>query len=238
MRRYIPNQHGAWAMLVVPFLLGMFTANPGWIHLLFFIGWLLAYLFSYPLLQWMKTGKSERYRQPVVLFAAVLLPVAAALLWLRPELIWYGLMLVPLFTVNTYFARRNRERAFWNDIAAIVQFCTVVYPAYALGEGDDWRLAAELAVVCFLYFAGTVFYVKTMIRERGNPIYYAGSVGYHVVLLVLSVCTRPYLLLLPLGLVLVRAVICPKTRMSIKQSGILEVGISVIVLISVLIVYV
>lgn len=238
MNRYIPNQHGAWAMLVLPFLVGMLAARSGSIHILLFVCWLLAYLFSYPVLQWIRTGKPERYRKPAQLYGALLIPAAGTLLLLRPGLLWYGLVLAPFLLINIFFARRNRERAFWNDMAAIAQFCTIVFPAYALGGGEDWSFAAWLALVCLLYFAGTVFYVKTVIRERRNPTYYAASITYHAVLLVLAVVLKPGYLILPLAILLLRAIICPKTGMSVKQTGIMEIGMSVMVLITVCLVWV
>jgi hypothetical protein len=221
-------------MLVVPFAAGMLAAQPSWLHLLFFAGWLLAYLFSYPALQWVKTGKKERYGKPVAVYAVLLAVTGAALLWLRPQLIFYALALIPFSVVNIYYARRNRERAFWNGIIAIIQFCTVVYPAYALGGGSDWYLASGLALVCFLYFAGTVFYVKTIIREKNNPAYYRASVGYHMLLVVLSAWLLPYVMLIPALILLARAVVCPRMGISVKQTGIMEIGISAMVLISVL----
>lgn len=59
MKKYIPNQHGAWAMLVLPFLLGVAASKGQFIHIPLFICWLLIYLFSFPLLQGVKTGSSH-----------------------------------------------------------------------------------------------------------------------------------------------------------------------------------
>lgn len=51
MKKYIPNQHGAWAMLVLPFLFGVAASQGQPIHIPLFACWLLIYLFSFPLLQ-------------------------------------------------------------------------------------------------------------------------------------------------------------------------------------------
>lgn len=51
MKKYIPNQHGAWAMLVLPFLFGVAASRGQLIHIPLFVCWLLIYLFSFPLLQ-------------------------------------------------------------------------------------------------------------------------------------------------------------------------------------------
>lgn len=234
MKRYIPNQHGAWAMLAVPFLFGMFASEPRPVHLVLFICWLLAYLFTFMLLQWTRTGKKERYLGPLKLYAVLFVITGVWLAIWQPVLMGYGLLLLPLFAVNRQFARLNRERSIWNDMAAILQFSSVVFPAYYTGGGEDWRLASELFLISVLYFAGTVFYVKTMIREKNNPVYYAGSVVYHTVLLAAAVMFRLPLLILLSAVLLARAAGFPRTQISIKQSGIFEIGCSVLVTLLVL----
>jgi hypothetical protein len=74
----MPNQHGAWVMLLIPFLFGMFAANPVWLHTLLFLGWLLVYLFSYPFLKWIRTGKFQLYGRPMLLYGSLLIPTGVA----------------------------------------------------------------------------------------------------------------------------------------------------------------
>jgi len=232
---YVPNQHGAWAMLIIPFLFGMFAAGPVPLHALLFVGWLLAYLFSYPFLQWVRTGKSEIYKGPVMLYGGLLIPTGAALIVLEPALMRMVPLFIPLFLVNCYYARRNRERSLLNDLAAVVQFSLIVFVAFRAGEGSDWRLAAELFAFSVLYFTGTVFYVKTMIREKHNAAYYRFSVGYHLALFVAAAFWFPPGVLVPLAILLVRAVWSPRAKLTVKQSGMLEIAYSVLVACSVLV---
>jgi len=234
---YIPGQHGAWAMLIIPFLFGMFAARPVPLHALLFFGWVLVYLFSYPLLQWIRTKKRRIYGKPLIIYGSLLLPTGAALFALRPSLIWMALMFIPLFLVNGYYARRNRERSLVNDLAAVLQFSLMVFVAYQVGGGSDWKLAAELFGFSVLYFTGTVFYVKTMIREKHNVKYYWFSVGYHLALLAAAAVWYPPGLLVPLAVLLIRAILSPRTKLSVKHSGMLEIAYSVLVACTVLIVY-
>lgn len=229
MKRYIPNQHGAWAMLAVPYLLGVLAGVPRPIHILLFAAWLLAYLFCFPLLQWIKTGRRDRYQAPVWLYGSLLLPSGIALAVLEPMLLLYGAALLPLFAVNGLYARMNRERTVVNDLTAIVQFSSVIYPAYYVGGGTDWLLATELFAVSLLYFTGTVYYVKTMIREKGNPLYYLGSVAYHALLVIAAGWYREPLLMLLTVLLLARSAVVPKTKLTVKHSGMLEIGFSALV---------
>lgn len=210
-------------MLIVPFLFGTFAAVPNAAHLLLFACWLLVYLLGFAFLQLVRTGKKQLYLRPVIAYAAALVPLAVFLLWLRPDLAPFGLLFLPLFAVNWHYAARNRERAFLNDLAAVIQFSFIVFVAYQTGRGTEWGLAAELFALSVLYFTGTIFYVKTMIREKHNPRYYRLSAGYHALLLAAAVFLFPRLLAVPLTLLLLRAIVSPRIQLTAKQSGILEI---------------
>jgi len=234
---YLPGQHGAWAMLIIPFVLGMAAAGPAWIHLPLFAAWLLIYLFSYPFLQAVKTRKWKVYAKPMQLYGDLLLPFAALTAILEPRLIRWVPLFIPLFAVNALFARMKKERAFVNDLAAVVQFSLATFVAYDAGGETDWRLAAELFALSVLYFTGTVFYVKTIIRERGIPWFYACSIVYHILLLMTALFWFPRLMLAPFAVLLVRAVVSPRLRLSVKVTGILEIVYSVVLAVFALFAY-
>lgn len=240
IRDYIPNQHGAWAMLIVPFLFGMLASTPGAIHGLLFVCWLLIYLFMFPLLQWVRMGKAKaapRYRKPLLLYGALLVPAALMLVLLRPEVLALALGFIPLFAVNALYAKQKRERALLNDIAAIVQFSLMVFISYKLGGGTDLRLASELFLISALYFIGTAFYVKTIIRERNNKRFYCYSVGYHLLLALLALGLLAPALQIAAVILLARSVWFPRTKITAKQSGMLEIVYSVLVLAAVWMTY-
>ncbi|RCX23850.1 YwiC-like protein [Fontibacillus phaseoli] len=226
---YIPNQHGAWAMLLIPFLFGMFAAKPVLLHGVLFLGWLLVYLFSFPFLQWVRTKKLQVYGKPMLFYGVLLIPVAVSLLVMAPELWKWIPMFFPLFAVNCYYAKRKRERAFANDLAAVIQFSLILFVSYHIGGGDNWRMAAELFILSILYFTGTIFYVKTIIREKNNAVFFRFSIGYHLASLVIAALLFPPGILIPLLILLVRAIWIPKTKTTVKQSGMMEIAFSVLV---------
>lgn len=234
---FVPNQHGAWAMLVIPFLFGMVAAGPALLHVPLFLGWLLAYLFSFPFLQWIRTKRTKVYAKPMLLYGGLLLPVAALLAVAEPGLARFAPLFVPLLLVNIHYARRNRERALLNDLAAVVQFSLMVFVAFQAGGGGDFRLAAELFALSVLYFAGTAFYVKTMIRERHNVKYYRLSVGYHAALLAVGAAGFHPALAAPLAILLARAALLPRMSLTVKQIGMLEIALAVLFACSVLAIY-
>lgn len=222
-KAYLPTQHGAWAMLALPYLLGLAAAasvRPQ--HALLFACWLLAYLLSYPLLQWIRTRKAERYKHPVLLYGGLLLPLGVWLAFDAPELLWYALALAPLFLINLYFARANNERALTNDLAAVVMFCSIVFPVVHLGGGDLQSRALDMFVLSTLYFAGTVFYVKTIIRERNNPRYYAYSLAYHAAAGAAAAVLVDWRFAFVFFALLLRAAVIPKLGFTPKRTGLTE----------------
>lgn len=94
----------------------------------------------------------------------------------------------------------------------------------------------ELFVLAVLYFTGTAFYVKTVIRERNNIRFYYGSVLYHLLFAAAGLYLFPSLLV-PLLVLLLRAAILPRTGITAKRTGIIEIGFSVMLYVSVLMLY-
>lgn len=226
---FIPNQHGAWAMQIVPFVLGVAAAGPVWLHVPLFLFWLFAYLFSFAFLQGIRTKRWHRQRKPLLLYGAALAAAGLALLAGKPSLLMWVPVFMPLFLVNCLFSHLNQERAFLNDLAAVVQFHLIIFVAVAAADGSDWPAAWTLAACSLLYFVGTIFYVKTIIRERHNPVYYGMSVVYHALLpLAGGLLFRSWLLAAMYALFLLRAVWVPKTGLKVKVSGMMEVGLALL----------
>jgi hypothetical protein len=64
LRRYLPPQHGAWAMLVVPYLAGVLVAGWSWVAAPLAGGWLAGYLLSYYAFRAVKGGWDLRGPAP------------------------------------------------------------------------------------------------------------------------------------------------------------------------------
>ena len=102
----------------------------------------------------------------------------------------------------------------------------MIAPATA---GLDWRLGIPVAIAAWLYLAGTVFYVKNMIREHGSRAHYVVSVTYHVGALAASVAVSPWLAI-PFAWFLVRAVMLPRFTLRVPVVGVIEVANSLLLL--------
>lgn len=229
--RFVPPQHGAWAMLLVPYLVGVLLVGLRWPHLPLLGAWLAGYLLSYYVLQAVKSRRPGRFRPQMLLYAPATALLGALVVATRPQVLVYALAYAPLLAVNVWYARRRRERALVNDLASVAQSCLMVLVvATVAGAAVDEVAGAFVAVL--LYFTGTVLYVKTMIRERGRVGYRRASVAYHA----LAVAPAAWLSL-PLGAVflalLVRAWVLPGRRLSPKQVGLLETVASLLLLVAV-----
>lgn len=178
----IPKQHGAWAMLVIPFTLSMMAGGSTFWHIPLFIGWLFLYLATYPLSMLMRKKKKKNYQKWAIIYSAIALLCLLPLLFVQAKLLYFGLAMIPFFFINMYFAKQNKERAFTNDVIAILVFCLGGLASYFLGANALTKEAWILFIYSFIYFLGVTFYVKAMIREKKNMKYKYYSWGYHLLL--------------------------------------------------------
>ena len=77
VRQFVPPQHGAWAMLLLPYLAGLLVAGFRWPDLPLLGAWLSGYLLSYFVLQAIKSRRPRRYRAPLSWYAPITLVLAA-----------------------------------------------------------------------------------------------------------------------------------------------------------------
>ncbi|RSM68107.1 hypothetical protein DMB66_14155 [Actinoplanes sp. ATCC 53533] len=227
-RQYLPPQHGAWAMLIVPWLAGVLTAGFHWAHLPLLGAWVAGYLLSYYALQAVKTRRLSRFRPQLLLYAPITAVLGLVVVLARPHVLAYAPAYALLLALNAAYAWRRRERALVNDLTSVVQSCLMVFVAATVAAAGIGQVVLAFTAI-LLYFTGTVLYVKTMIRERGNASYRRASVAYHVLALgaaaVLSIPIAAVFVLL-----LVRAAVLPRYRLTPKRVGIAEIVAATLVL--------
>lgn len=239
---WIPDQHGAWAMLTVPFLTGAFLSpEPGRQHVLLLAAWLLGYAAVFHAQQWLRLRRvaarrpevARRHVRPALVLGAATALAGIPLAVLHPWLLLAGAAAAPFVAVNTWFAAHNRERALVNGLVAVVPACGMLLVAARLGGGGlPWAPAAA----CLLYFAGTVPYVKTMIRERNSRTYYRGSVAYHAAATALAALLSPWLAI-PFAAYLARAAALPGRGLKAPVIGAVELVGSAALLASLLLIF-
>lgn len=218
------NQHGAWAMVFMPLVIGMVAGGFHPAQLFYMAGWLMIFFMADHVLFFIKKRRKGEYGY---LKAAVLFFVLSAALFIYPLMVDYRiffffLMMLPFGAVNVYFASIRNERNIFNDISAITIF--------ALAGGGitflnlhvlSWPVIFVI-IISILFFTSTALFVKTMIREKKNPKYRIASYAYHGIIFIIMLSAH-WILALAFLLSLVRAVALYGRGWKMKQIGILEI---------------
>ncbi|MDF2848265.1 MAG: hypothetical protein K0R97_2247 [Oerskovia sp.] len=255
-------------MLAVPLLVGVFLGSPAWVHVPLAALWFVGYFTFFATGLWLKSRFKARWWPPVRAYGIATVVPAVAVLVLRPDLLTWVPLFAPLVAVSLWSSYRRSERSLLNDGATVLAACLMLPVAFAAGVGPGGRPGAAwpggfsgaplpdgvtgvagigwpqvwaLFVVVLAYFAGTILYVKTLIRERGERSYLVASVVYHLAAGVVAAAA-----LAAAGLVwwpaaalfavlTVRAVRVPRTEATPMQFGMGEVAASVLVTVVVLV---
>ena len=209
-------------MLATPLLVGILASGPSWVHLPLTAFWFLGYFSFFATSLWLKARRRAKFRPPVIAYSAAAAVAGTLTLLLDPGLIrWAPLFLVPLGVGLTASALRD-ERSLWSGLSTTIGSSLMTLVAYDAGGGTDFTRAWLLAAVVAAYFAGTVLYVKTLIRERGNETYHWLSIASHGIATLALIPLSPALVL-TFATLTIRAAIVPAFPVTPKQAGIGEI---------------
>ena len=188
---WLPNQHGAWAMLVVPFAAGtILTWRAGTLGayvIPMFATWMLGYFAFHAASGWLKSPPARRHRwlPALAVYSTAALAAGIVTVWLAgpPTLWWLTAFAIPL-AVALWLASRRKERHLAGGLLTTLLASLMVLVARfpdPLTMLDDPALpqAAILAAIMFGYFGGTVLHVKAMIRERNSLAWRNTSIAWH-----------------------------------------------------------
>ncbi|RHB50144.1 YwiC-like family protein [Exiguobacterium sp. AM39-5BH] len=227
----IPKQHGAWSMLILPFLLGGIVGGWTLAHIPFTIAWLFVYMGTFFLFQYIKQRKkSQKLLRTVVTYLAIASVAAIPVFLAEWRIVWFVLAMMPFGLINAYFAKMKDERNVWNDVSAVTSFCIGGIASYYLGARVLDETMVWMFVLPYLYFLGSIFFVKTMIREKKSRFYRNVSWGYHSLLVAIFIMFGYPLLAFAYVPSLVRAVAFYGKKIPIVKIGIVEIANSVFVL--------
>lgn len=236
-RLSIPPQHGAWAFLALPLVLGLLISGVTWAGVLFAVTWVLAYPAAYYLGRaltvrirrgtWSRIACRERDAAVPWTVAA---GVGALVLAVRqPWLVFVAVLLMGLWWVSIRLALAGRERGFGNDLLLVGQAVVALPLMWVISIGS-WPIPASIwwaAAICATYFVGSVIHVKSLIREADDRRWHHADMGFHVIALAWGLLS-PWLLL-PFGVALVRAALMrPGLRPGVI--GVVELLVSLLVL--------
>lgn len=239
MKWFVPREHGAWAMLVVPYLLGVIGSTFSIWHILFFVGLFGLYCATSPLLSYIRRPKLGRQvLPPLVIYslggAAFILPAVIAF----PFLMILLLVAAPFLGVNLIFAKQKKERLFINDFISIIGFSTLVFHAFYIGDQTITSAAWFLFALSIIFFTASVFHVKGLIRERKNRSFHIKNYFFHCLIVAVpfvSGYAAVSVLFLPS---LLRTVLIPrKILVKPMQIGIVEIVNSIVFVVLIIILY-
>lgn len=213
-------------MLVVPFAVGALDVGPSWRHLPLLLTWLAGYFAFFATGLWLRSRRKARYWPPVRAYAVLTATLGLIVVAIEPDLLRWAVVFLPLVTVSLWCSWRRADRSLLNDGVTVVAACVMTVVVASVGThggetstpdlpGLTWLPGADqvrpwlLAALLLAYFAGTVLYVKTMIRDRGDRRRYALSVAYHAMVCVPAAAVNPWFGLLFVALAL-RSAVVPK----------------------------
>lgn len=238
----VPNQHGAWAFLVVPLILGAFLGAATWLGLVFAITWIAAYPVSYfagrGILMRIRRGaftaKTRAAFRDALPWAVVTVLGGVILVVARPWILVPGAVVAAIWSISLWLTWIGRERGITNDLLLTVLASIAAPLMWAVANGEPSVAAVPrtlwlAAVVCLLFFTGSVLHIKSLIREADDRRWHWASVAFHVLALVIAV-TISWWLAIPFTAALVRtAVIRPGLRPG--QLGAIETVVSVLLVV-------
>lgn len=226
----ISNQHGALAMAFVPYFYAVFQSPQFHTSLIFFgISWLFLYLFSYPFFQLFSKKTTTKNKHWAIIYFTLSLCFSLPVLTSQPSVLFFVLPFVPLGVIQFYFAKQRNERHLLNDIAGILTFGMVGMATYYLStQAVDFAFLIHPT----LFFIATTFYVKSLARERKNPLYMEFSIGIHLVLSLVYLFANEDVIFTAYLFALARAVIIPTLGWNVKKVGMFEFFTIIIFLLS------
>ena len=181
-RGWMPNQHGAWFMLFIPPLMGLIL-EPSWAALPLLITWWAGYFTYFAITIWVKGRMRTKHLPPVMTYGSITAVAGIAALLSQWQLVAWLPVFAPIIAVAVYETIKRRERSIvsgWSTVlAASLMLPTVASTATtgtpAAVSADLWWATALFAA----YFGGSIYYVKTLIRDFGNRSRFIQSVVFH-----------------------------------------------------------
>ncbi len=251
----LPKEHGAWAMLYVPFVLGVAVA--GTINLavlLLLLATSALFISRESLLIWWRAQKRGRQSQAtmdsrrlllIYFTVAALTGLPLVLVYKFYWLLLFGLLGAALLVINGWKATDFEDRTVESEVMAIVGMTMTAPSAYYVASSQWETKALWLWALSAAYFASSVFYIKLRVTglhakkpddKRRARWQCAGYHGFLLISLLALAVTRslPLFLLIAFAPVLARttwSLFKPSNQINLKRIGIAEIIYSLIFLI-------
>lgn len=251
---WLPNQHGAWSMLLGPAIVATIalvvalvcgaSSEPGLVAIALvaiLVAWLMGYFTFFAFGLWVKARNPSRrrlYARPLEVYGPTCAVACTIAVVLYPHLLVWGIPFGILIAVATYESWRGRPRSLLSGFSTTFASAFIIPAVLYLVTRPTGPIFA-VTIFIGLYHFSTTMYVKSVIRKRGDRKFRLASVSYHVLCLVAAIaaaimCPKIYVILCPLVMAaaLYRAVRVPMLQdrgvaFTAKKVGMMEVPITV-----------
>jgi hypothetical protein len=109
------NQHGALAMLIVPFAVGALDAELSWRHLPLLFAWLVGCLALFAAGVWLRSRGKRRYWPPVRTYGVRTVVLGLVAIAVAPHVLHWVVVLLPLLAFSLWCSWRRADRSVFND---------------------------------------------------------------------------------------------------------------------------
>ena len=170
----LPKEHGSWAMLAVPLIIGFVVAAQwSWRSIWLILATLGLFLVRFPIDTLIKTRRRHAADRAGLIRWAVIYGSIAMLCGLRLivvdrlyALIGLSLIGAVLLLYHWWLVDRRKEMSVRGELAGIFGLALGAPLAYYVATGMLNGTALGLWIVNALYFGGTVFYIKLKVRQQ------------------------------------------------------------------------
>lgn len=144
---WVPNYHGAWAMILVPPLLGLVIGGASWRHLPLLALWWTGYFFFFAASLWLRSRRKPRYLKATLTYGAITAVFGILTLIVAPYLLRWLPAFLPLVLIAAWAADHRKEREMASNISTIAAaglMLPVVYHVSAAnyaGQAEKFRCA-------------------------------------------------------------------------------------------------
>ncbi len=206
---WFPRQHGAWAMLALPLLLGVAASAPSGWQLVLAVAAVAGYLEAATAQAWLRARRRPSFVPALVVYGAVFAVAGVALLAAFPALALAAVVVLPAGALVVGGARPGTRRDLVNSLAQTA-IALVLVPAAALVSGSwETDTVIRATLVATGYLVGTILVVRSVIRERGNRRFAGLSIGFHATFTGLAALALPWPYVVFFAALTARAVALP-----------------------------
>ena len=189
----LPREHGAWAIVLAPLLIGFLAAPAFSPHAagLFVLGALAAFLMRTPLQTLLARRDDHRALRWLAFYAAMVMAGFIPLIFLmeRRHLLLFAIPVGVILAANLAANLYGRRFDALNEAAGVMALCLTAPAAYYAASAVLGPQAWALWLLCSAFFLGPIFYIKMAAlqhRAAMDPALLPGlarmrrlSSGYH-----------------------------------------------------------